>query len=231
MRDLTRNMTSGRMTLRSFVLSLAIVALGSGQVWGQQDQVTRQGLVAAAERAPGPTKGRQDAPITIVEFADFQCSFCWKFWKETLPAIEAEYIDRGKARFVFRNLVALGPGSEQAAEAAACAGEQGQFWAYHDRLFEKRGRLAFTDPRLVKELGLDPVALDACMASGRHRDRIFSESALARRLGASGTPTFLINGQLLIGAHPYETFKRVLDAGGKEPSVPASSGPATTPRP
>jgi protein-disulfide isomerase len=172
MRDLTRNMKSGRIIFRSFVLSLAIVALGSGQVWGQQDPVTRQGLVAAVERAPGPTKGRRDAPITVVEFADFQCSFCWKFWEETLPAIETEYIGRGKARFIFRNLVALGPGSERAAEAAACAWEQGQFWAYHDRLFEKRGRLAFTDPRLVKELRLDPVALDACIASGRHSEAV-----------------------------------------------------------
>ena len=222
---------SGSSMLRLLALPLAIVALGSGQVWGQQDQVTHETLVAAAERAPGPTKGRQDAPITIVEFSDFQCSFCWKFWKETLPKIEAEYINTGKARFVFRNLVALGPVSERAAEAAECAWEQGQFWAYHDRLFEKRGQLAFTDARLMKELRLDPVALDACIASGRHTGRILSESALARRLGASGTPTFLINGQLLIGAHPFETFKQILDAAGKGPSVPATPGSATAPRP
>ena len=220
-----------RVALRSLALSLAIVASGSEQVWGQQDQLSRQTLVAAAERSPGPTKGRQDAPITIVEFSDFQCSFCRKFWKETLPRIETEYVNTGKARFIYRHLVALGPVSERAAEAAECAREQGKFWPYHDRLFEKAGRLAFTDARLMEELRLDPVALNACIASGRHTDRILGESALARRLGASGTPTFLINGKLLIGAHPFETFKQILDAIAKDLSVPATPGPTAGPRP
>jgi len=213
--------------LRSLALALAIIALGNNPVRGAQVQVTREMLVAEAERAPGPTKGREDAPITMVEFSDFQCSFCRKFWKETLPKIEAEYINAGKLRFVYRHLAVLGPFSERAAEAAECAREQGKFWAYHDRLFEKAGRLAFTDARLIEELRLDRAALEACIASGRHTDRILGESALARRLGASGTPTFLINGHLLIGAHPFETFKRNLDATAKEPSAP---GPATAPR-
>ena len=224
-------MKSGSRALRSWALSLAIVASGSEQVWGQQDQLSRQTLVAAAERSPGATKGRHDAPITIVEFSDFQCSFCRKFWKETLPRIETEYVNTGKVRFIYRHLVALGPVSERAAEAAECAREQGKFWPYHDRLFEKAGRLAFTDARLMEELRLDLVALDACIASCRHTDRIRGESALARRLGATGTPTFLINGKLLIGAHPFETFKQILDAIAKDLSVPATPGPTAGPRP
>ncbi len=217
--------------LRSLVLSLAIIALGDRPVWGEPVQVTRGMLVAEAERAPGPTKGREDAPVTIVEFSDFQCSFCRKFWNETLPKIEAEYITAGRARFVYRHLAVLGPFSERAAEAAECAREQGKFWAYHDRLFEKSGRLTFTDARLMEELRLDSPAFDTCIASGRHTDRIFRESALARRLGANGTPTFLINGQLLIGAHPFETFKRILDATAQARSMPATPDPATAPRP
>ena len=140
-----RKVKSGSRMLRALALSLAVVALGSDHVWGEQGRVTRQTLVAAAERAPGPTKGRQDAPITIVEFSDFQCSLCRKFWKETLPRIETEYVNTGKAQFIYRHLAVLGPVSERAAEAAECAREQGKFWAYHDRLFEKAGRLAFTD--------------------------------------------------------------------------------------
>ena len=186
---------------------MAISGPGGGQLPG-----IRETRVTEAERAPGPTKGREDAPITIVEFSDFQCSYCRKFWKETLPRIEAEYITAGKARFVYRHFVALGPFSERAAEAAECAREQGQFWAYHDRLFEKAGRLSFTDPRLMEELRLNPTALDACITSGRHTERISRESALARRLGASGTPTFLINGQLLIGAHPFTEFQKLVDS-------------------
>ena len=211
-------------------LALAIIVLGNQWAWGEPLPVTHGTLVTEAERAPGPTKGRKDAPVTIAEFSDFQCSYRRKFWKETLPRIEAEYITTGKARFVYRHFVALGPFSERAAEAAECAREQGQFWAYHDRLFERAGRLSFTDPRLMEELRLNPTALDVCIRSGRHAERISRESALARRLGASGTPTFLINGNLLIGAHPFETFKRILDA-GKAPSVPATPGSATAPRP
>lgn len=227
----TRKVERKRGILLSLAGSLALTALGNGPAWGEQAQVTREMLVAEAERAPGPTKGRENAPITVVEFSDFQCSFCRKFWKETLPRIEAEYIDTGKARFIYRHLVVLGPFSERAAGAAECAREQGKFWPYHDRLFEKAGRLAFTDARLMEELGLNRGAMDACIASGRHADRILRESALARRLGASGTPAFLVNGALLIGAHPFETFKRILDATGQKPSVPTTVSPVTAPRP
>lgn len=110
---------------------------------------------------------------------------------------------------IYRHFVALGPISEQAAEAAACADEQGKFWTYHDALFERRGRLP--EAAAMEQLRVNATALDACIASGRHKERIFLESAMARRLGASGTPAFLINRQLLIGAHPFETFKQILD--------------------
>ena len=226
-----RKVKSRNSVLRFFALSLAIITFGTDRGWAEQVQVGRETLVAEAERALGPTKGREDAPITIVEFSDFQCSFCRKFWKETLPKIEAEYIKAGKLRFVYRHLAVLGPVSDRAAEGAECAGEQGKFWTFHDRLFEKAGRLAFTDARLMEELRLDATAFEACIGSGRHRDQILRESALARRLGATGTPTFLINGKLLIGAHPFETFKRVLDGIGKDSSVPATQAPATAPRP
>jgi protein-disulfide isomerase len=172
-----------------------------------------------------------------VEFSDFQCSFCRKFWKETLPKIEAEYINTGKVRFVYRHLIALGPFSEAAAQAAECAGEQGKFWPYHDILFERAGGLGFTAARLKEYaggLGLDRKGFDACLASGRHRDRIRQETEVARYLGATGTPTFLINGQRLIGAHPFETFDRIVDlmladAEGKAPTIRIAPGPATAP--
>ena len=109
-------------------LCLAVTAIASvDPAWGQPEPITRQTLVAAVERGPGPAKGREDAPVKIVEFSDFQCSFCRKFWKETLPRIEAEYISTGKVRFIYRHLVLLGPVSEHAAEAASCAHDQGKF--------------------------------------------------------------------------------------------------------
>ena len=224
--------------LRPFALLAVVAAIGTAVAWGEEVRVTREKVVAAAERKPGPTKGREDAPITLVEFSDFQCSFCRKFWKETLPKIEAEYINTGRVRFVYRHLIALGPFSEQAAHGAECAREQDKFWLYHDLLFERAGAvLAFTEGRLkeyARELGLDANAFDACMASRRHKDRIRQEAEVARYLGATGTPTFLINGQLLIGSHPFKTFDRILDvmladAEGKAPTIRIAPGPATTP--
>ncbi len=204
-----------RLLARGMGLGLLMILFVPGPARAEEPLLTREALVAAVERGPGPVKGRADAPVTIVEFSDFRCSYCRKFWKETLPRIELEYVRTGKVRFVYRHLAALGPPSMRAAEAAECAAEQGRFWAYHDLLFERAPSVTFTDDGLkeyAKELGLDPARFGTCLASGRHSDRIVQESAAARYLGASGTPTFLVNGQLLIGAHPFETFKRVLDA-------------------
>jgi protein-disulfide isomerase len=207
--------TASRLLVSVTRLWLLVMLLVPGQLRAEEPRVTREALVMAVERGPGPAKGRAEAPITIVEFSDFRCSYCRKFWKETLPRIELEYVRTGKVRFVYRHLAALGPPSMRAAEAAECAAEQGRFWGYHDLLFERAPSVTFTDDGLkeyAKELGLDSARFGACLASGRHSDRIQRESAAARYLGASGTPTFLVNGQLLIGAHPFETFRRVLDA-------------------
>lgn len=214
-------------------LGVALIGLPSAPPRAQEMRVNRETLVTAVESGPGPAKGRADAPVTVVEFSDFRCSFCRKFWRETLPRIETEYVKTGKVRFVYRHLVTLGPPSARAAEAAECAGEQDRFWPYHDLLFERAPSVTFTDARLkeyAKELGLDPARFGTCLASGRHTERILTESDVARYLGATGTPTFLINRRLLIGAHPLEVFKRVLDtelsqAGGVPRSGPDSGKP------
>jgi hypothetical protein len=90
-------------------LWLAVIALSSGHASAEEHRVTREALVRTVERGPGPSKGRADAPITVVEFSDFRCSYCRKFWRETLPRLEREYVATGKVRFVYRHLVALGP--------------------------------------------------------------------------------------------------------------------------
>src|ERR671918_2810417 len=89
----------------------------------------------------GPMLGSTRAPVSIVEFSDFHCSFCKKFWADTLPKLKDTYIKQGKARFVYRHFAILGKFSEQAAMATECAGEQGKFWAYHDKLFVNQGGL------------------------------------------------------------------------------------------
>lgn len=177
--------------------------------------VSREEIVAAVERAPGPTKGPEDAPVVLVEFSDFQCVYCRKFWQETLPRIEDGYIRSGKVRFVYRHLAILGQGSVLAAQAAACAHDQGKFWEYHDALFGNTSPLGYTAVRLKRyagQVGLEEQSFSGCLDSGKHAERVEAETILGRKMGASGTPAFLINGQLLIGAYPFEVFQQALDA-------------------
>ena len=198
----------------AIALGLALVLMGAGPGRSGEAPITREALVAALENGPGAMRGRPDAPVTIVEFSDFQCSFCRKFWRETLPQLDERYIRSGKVRFVYRHLAILGPPSVQAANAAECAGEQGKFWPYHDLLFERVGPLAFTESRLkgyAGELRLDGKPFGTCVDEGRYRKRIEQETLIGRMLGMTGTPSFLINGRLLIGAQPFETFVRVIE--------------------
>lgn len=164
--------------------------------------------------AQGLAKGSAKAPFTIIEFSDFQCSFCWKFWKETLPRLEEEYIKSGKVRFVYRHLAILGPPSVAAAQASECAREQGKFWEYHDTLFASKGPFSLTDSRLkqyARKLGLDGAAFDRCLDSGKYAKKVEGETRIGILLGANGTPTFFLNGKMLVGAHPFETFRALIE--------------------
>lgn len=213
------------MTGRGFVVGLAWLMLGSlvaltGAVGVSaaaegRGAATREDLVAAVERGAGPVKGAADAPVTMVEFLDFQCVYCRKFWQETLPKIEERYIRTGKVRLVYRHFAILGEASVQAAQAAACAHDQGRFWEYHDKLFSTASPFAFAPARLKQhaaDLGLDERAFAACLDGKGRAERVEAETKLGRALGATGTPAFLLNGQLVIGAYPFEVFQQGLDA-------------------
>src|SRR5574341_1856136 len=139
----------------------------------------------------GPSRGSIKAPITLIEFSDFRCSFCRKFWQTTLPLLDQKYIGTGKLRFVYRHFAVLGRPSEIAAQGAVCAGEQGKFWEYHDKLFGNAGSaLAFTDGKLkgyAKELGLESQTFKQCLDSGKHSKKVEGETSIAAFLGARGT--------------------------------------------
>jgi protein-disulfide isomerase len=189
--------------------------------WTSEAEAATQGeaLLEALERGPGPSKGSPDAPVTIVEFSDFQCGYCRKFWQETLPKIEEKYIRTGKVRFVYRHLAILGAASVQAAVAAECAHEQGQFWPYHDKLFASAGPLAFTVrnlKRYAEELRLDPARFNACLDAEQPREKVERETIVGRAIGMTGTPGFLINRGRLIGAYPYEAFEEIIEGILKE---------------
>ncbi|MCZ6479858.1 MAG: thioredoxin domain-containing protein [candidate division NC10 bacterium] len=164
--------------------------------------------------ARGPAKGSDHAPVTIIEFSDFQCTFCWRFWKQTLPRLEEEYIKAGKVRFIYTHLAILGPQSVAAAQASECAREQGKFWEYHDKLFASKGFFSLADRRLkqyARDLGLDGEAFDQCLDAGTHAKKVEGETGIGLALGARGTPTFFINGLKLVGAHPFQTFRSIIE--------------------
>src|SRR3989344_1487036 len=131
----------------TFVINGQLVPIGAAP-YSQFKQILDKELVNSSNRSLAlslmdendPTKGDKNAPIVMLEFSDFQCPFCAKFWAETLPQIEKNYVDTGKVYFVYKDfpLSEIHPFAQQAAEAALCAGEQGKFWEYHDKLFENQ---------------------------------------------------------------------------------------------
>jgi protein-disulfide isomerase len=177
----------------------------------------------------GAQRGSDKAPVVLIEFSDFRCSFCRKFWQTTLPELDKKYISMGKVRFIYRHFAVLGKPSELAAQAAECAGEQGKFWEYHDKLFSNTGSpLAFTDGKLkgyVTDLGLKSQAFNHCLDSGKHLKKVEGETAVAALLGARGTPAFFLNGQLIVGAQPFEVFETAIERELKNSSLSEKGKP------
>jgi len=198
------------------MIAAGFLACPDGSKAGERkEELTRADVVAALENGPGPSRGAAGAPVVMVEFSDFQCGYCRMFWRDTLPKIDEKYIRTGKVRLVYRHMIIRGDASVLAAQAACCAHDQGKFWQYHDTLFAKGSPLAFTAARLKRyaaEVGLDEKTFTACLDSEKHAERVEAETILGHALGATGTPAFLINGQLVLGAYPFEAFQRGLDA-------------------
>lgn len=163
-------------------------------------------------------KGDPDAPVTIVEFSDFQCPYCGRFAADAGRQIHEQYVEPGLVRFGYQHFAFLGPESQKAAEASECAAEQGAFWPYHDMLFgritgENQGSLSPAGlKQYAAEVGLDAEAFDACLDSGKYVSLVGSETATAQSLGVTGTPSFLVNGRPLVGAQPFEVFQQVIEA-------------------
>ncbi len=167
-------------------------------------------------------QGDPDAPIVVVEFSDFQCPFCASFSREVRPRIEERYISTGKVRFVYRDfpLMSIHPGALLAAHIANCAGEQGAFWQMHERIFAGMERREWSSGsaddfrtflKYAEELNLDAARVQQCVESNRYGPRIQSDMREAQQAGVRSTPSFLINGQLLVGAQPFEVWERIFE--------------------
>ncbi|CAN5125988.1 hypothetical protein BH11PAT1_BH11PAT1_1110 [soil metagenome] len=168
-----------------------------------------------------PILGNKDAKITIVEFSDFQCPFCKRFEDETWAQLKKEYIDTGKAKLAFRQfpLTSIHPNAQKSAEASECANEQGKFWEMHDTLFKNQDTWApksaadvvidFTT--YAGELGLNTDQFSGCVSSGKFAKAVTDDAAEGSTAGVTGTPAFIINGYLLVGAQPLSAFKAQID--------------------
>jgi protein-disulfide isomerase len=194
------------LTVTLFVLGVAAQAAAQGGVIGVDDD---------------PVLGDANAPVTIIEFGDYQCPSCRMFWKDVEPRLKKEYIDTGKAKLVFRDfpIVEIHPEAMIASIAVECAGSQRQYWQYHDKIFREQynrgdGVIRLKDTDLKKwatDIGLDAALFATCLDSRRYRDEVAHDKADGDAVGIQGTPTFFINGRVIGGAQPYPVFKRVID--------------------
>ena len=160
---------------------------------------------------PARVKGNPDAPVTIVEFSDFQCPFC-KAAECTLKEVLTKYSGRVKLAYLDFPLREIHAKAQSAAEAARCAGEQGKFWEYHDALYADQSKLE--GPDLVTSavaLNMDEKSFRSCLESGKFKDKIEADREQGTKVGVAGTPGFFINGVFLSGAQPQADFEKIID--------------------
>lgn len=232
-KDTARDLAAVKANVDSLRADLDVVKTQLAQLLRLMSQSAAPRQTGAAPALPsGPVRasvegevflGRADAPVTVVEFSDYQCPFCSRFFATTLPALKTEYIDAGKVRYVFRDypIDQLHPNARKAAEAAHCAGDQGKFWEMHDLLFRNAKALALSRlGEYARSLGLDGASFDECLGSGRHALRVDRGLADGAAAGVRGTPGFVIGrttatnvveGTPVRGAQPIETFRRIID--------------------
>ena len=159
--------------------------------------------------AEDPVRGRDDAPIELVEFSDFDCPYCRRA-TETIERLMEQFA--GQIRFVYKDYpLPTHPDAFKAAEAGNCAHEQGRFWELHDTMFASQGSLGVEELKgYAADLGLDTEAFDACLDSGRHAAAVNRDVRIGMSYGVSSTPTLFLNGRAVLGAAPYETFVEIV---------------------
>ena len=157
-----------------------------------------------------PFRGPEDAPITIVEFSDFQCPFCRRV-QPTLKQLQDTYGDKLRWSFKDLPLISIHPDAQKAAEAARCAGDQEKFWEFRAAMFEESQINRALFDKTAEAIGLDKEKFTSCLDSDTYAQAVQDDLREAESLGLNGTPAFLINGVLLSGAQPYEAFEQVIE--------------------
>ncbi len=176
-------------------------------------------IANAADADDDTFMGEDDAPVTIIEFTDYQCPFCGRHHSDTLGQIKSEYVETGKVKYVVRDYpLSFHPFAQKAAEASECADDQGKFWEMHDKLFVNQQMLDITSlKRYAGELGLNQGTFDDCLDNGTHAAEAAKDMADGQAAGITGTPGFIVidsdgNATKISGALPFSSFKAAIDA-------------------
>ena len=225
--------TIKKSTLTFVVVAIVFLAVGFGAGWvvkptanvaaggtlptNNGNAGTGQPVRFTVDAGDAPFVGSENAPVTIIEFSDYECPFCSRFYTETEIQIRNDYVDTGKVKLVYKDfpLSSLHPSAQKAAEAARCAGDQGKYWEMHDILFEKQQEWASLGVSKTAEyaatLGLDGGQFSSCLSTGKYTSAVQKDFNEGSSLGVSGTPTFFVNGLEVVGAQPYAIFKQIID--------------------
>ena len=222
----------GLLLIASFLLGMLVTKVQylSGSNTGTYQAGNQQAAGGAQPSvAPGtpvnvsvgnlPAQGNKDAKVKVVEFADFQCPFCEQWFKTVEPSIINDYVKTGKIAFYWRDYAFLGQESNDSANAARCANEQGKFWEYHDYLYSHQGQEnsgAFSKDNLKKFAsdmgGLNTDQFNNCVDSDKYSKDVQTDLSDGQKAGVNGTPTVFVNGVAIVGAQPYSAFKSAIDA-------------------
>ena len=229
----TRIIVMAALAAAVLTLFVGIFAYQGGASQGAGDTGQGRQGPAAAESTPldmsrrvanDPTAlGEVDAPVVLVEYADYRCPFCGLFSRETLPPLVEKYVKSGDLRVEWRDLPVFGEQSTMTAVAGRAAGKQGKFWEFNKATFAlapERGHADLPRERLVQiaqEVGVpDMTQFEADLDSKELQQSVAADAQEAAALGATGTPTFLVNDTPLVGAQPLATFEKAIDAALKQ---------------
>jgi protein-disulfide isomerase len=222
----------------SLVIFSFLLGMLTNKIIYLQQEITNPSLAAAptqqqpAEPTPPPVvkdlsagklpiMGNKNAKVTLVEFSDYQCPFCKKFYDESEKQIVEKYVKTGKVKFAYRHfpLSSIHPNAQKAAEASECANEQGKFWEFHDLLFAnqdiwspKPAADALTDwTATAGQLGMDPEQFQACVTSDKYKKNVAVDTEAATKVQVNATPTMFVNGVRVVGAVPFADIEKTIE--------------------
>tara|TARA_Y100000310_G_C20694141_1_gene824277 strand:+ start:3074 stop:3781 length:708 start_codon:yes stop_codon:yes gene_type:complete len=229
----TNNKKSGELTIKlskddlwkySTFLLIAVVVIGGFIAFSGEGDTNANVVNNPPSEQPAVVKatidddavlGDPDAPVTIIEFSDYQCPFCARFWSQTLPQLKSEYIDTGKVKLVFRDfpLTSIHPLAMSASEATECVREQGgddAFWDMHDQIFGNYQEISLANLKSwAQDMGYD---IGSCLDDGDFKAEVQKDLKDATAAGGRGTPYFVVNGKALSGAQPFSAFQQAIEA-------------------